>query len=99
MPELPKVNFTPKSQVSVGEREPELQRELKSFLTEGIELKPVREAKKEELHGLHTAVHAEFKNLGFDSRMKEVQSEKSYESEYELKKFLQNDLEEALGEL
>lgn len=99
LPELPKVNFTQKMQVSVGKREPELQTELKSALMGGIDLKPVAEAKKEELHSLRSAVHDEFKNLGFDSRMKEVKNEKSYESEYELKRFLQNDLEEALGEL
>lgn len=99
LPELPKVNFTPKSQVTIGKREPELQTELKSVLTAGVGLKPVAEAKKEEQHKLQTVVHAEFKNLGFDSRMKEVQTEKSFESEYELKRFLQTDLEEALGEL
>ena len=99
LPELPKVNFTSKSEVSIGKREPELQTELKSVLTAGIGLQSVAEAKKEEIQNLHTAVHAEFKNLGFDSRMKEVQNEKRYESEYELKRYLQNDLEEALGEL
>jgi hypothetical protein len=99
LPELPMVNFTTEMRFSTEKKEPELQTELKTVLTSGIELKSVKEAKREELHNLHSAVHDEFKSISFDSRMKEDNNEKIIESEYELKKLLKNDLEEALGEL
>ncbi|MHA1969252.1 MAG: hypothetical protein ACW964_15810 [Candidatus Hodarchaeales archaeon] len=86
LPELLTANFTPGMRFSIEKKEPELQMELKSVLTRGIELKSVKDAEKEELHNLHTAVHDEFKSISFGSRMKEVNNEKIIESESELKK-------------
>jgi hypothetical protein len=71
LPELPQINqFTnnhrstsKKNQTSELDGSQDLKSELTLVLKRDVKLKPVEQAKQEELHELHVSVHEEFKNI------------------------------------
>lgn len=81
---------------------PAVQQELQSVMSHGVVLKPVAEAKREEFHNLHAAVHSEFKRIDVNSINPMNNGNKDNngnESQLKLKKYLEEDLEDALGEI
>ena len=71
-------------------------------MSHGVVLKPVVEAKREEFHNLQAAVHREFKRIDFKpvkQRNNGKNDNNGDESQMKLKKRLEEDLEDDLGEI
>lgn len=108
MPVYPKPVSHQKKHLSPKTSTPAVQQEMQSVISHGVVLKSIAEAKREELHNLQAAVHNEFKKIDVNSinpmnngnnGNNGTTDDNGDESLVKLKKFLEDDLEDALGEI